>query len=245
LEISIKIFTSPYVLAEKFAEEMVTMVNVSAKLNQPFTIALSGGSTPALLFSILGDHFSKSAPWEYAHFFWGDERCVPSDDPESNYGITKKAFLDKIDIPMKNIHRIFGENDPSTEAKRYSGEIAGFTRKSEGIPVFDLIILGLGEDGHTASIFPGDVRLLNSGNICETAKHPVSSQKRVSLTGRVINNADMVVFLVTGTRKAAVVSSVIERPGSSDYPAAHIKPQYGILKWYLDEPAAEMLQNKS
>jgi 6-phosphogluconolactonase len=239
------IFPSPFEVADKFAGEMVMMINESATKKKPFTVALSGGSTPELLFSILGDHFSKSALWEYVHFFWGDERCVPPDDHESNYGMTKRVFLDKIKIPFSNIHRIMGETDPPLEALRYSNEIAGFTAERNGLPRFDLIILGLGEDGHTASIFPGNNELLISDKICEMAIHPVSSKKRITISGKVINNADNVVFLVTGENKAEVVSAIIERPETVNYPAARIEPQPGVLKWYIDEEAAKMIDRSN
>jgi 6-phosphogluconolactonase len=241
----IKIFQTPNELAEKFAEELVRMINKSAERRRTFTIALSGGSTPKLLFTVLGERFKNSVPWKYVHFFWGDERCVPLDDPESNFGMTKKVFLEKIKIPQANIHRIMGEKDPAEEAVRYSNEIKDFTNERGGLPVFDLIILGLGEDGHTASIFPGNDGLLNSEKICDIAIHPLGFQKRITITGKVINNAENVIFLVTGASKAKVVSGICESPGNVDYPAAHIEPQPGILQWYLDDAAAKMIDKKN
>jgi len=242
LDKSIKIFSSPYELAEKFAEELVRMINESAKKGTLFTIALSGGTTPELLFSLLGDHFSKSAPWEYAHFFWGDERCVPPDDQESNYGMTQRKLFKKIDIPPANIHRIMGEEDPEKEASRYSREIAMNTSKRDGIPIFDMIILGLGEDGHTASIFPGHPELFHSEKICEVAAHPVTLQRRITISGNVINNADSVVFLVTGKKKADIVGKIIKKKELSlNFPASYIVPVYGVLSWYIDEDAGMLL----
>lgn len=238
---SVKIFPTPYELAEKFAEELVRTITESATNKRPFTVALSGGSTPELLFSVLSNNFSGYATWKHVQFFWGDERCVPPDDPESNYGMTKRLFLDKIKIPPANIHRIMGEENPAEEVVRYSNEIVHFTREREGLPQFDLIILGLGEDGHTASIFPGNYKLLNSDKICEIAIHPVSSRLRITITGRVINNAEKVVFLVTGANKAGIVSAIIENQGTVDYPAAHIEPRTGVLKWYLDDAAAKLI----
>ena len=245
MKTTIKIFPSPNELAENFAEDLVKMIIESAERRKTFTVALSGGSTPGLLFSVLGERFSDSVPWKFVHLFWGDERCVPPDDPESNFGMTKKVFLEKIKIPPANIHRIIGEKDPSEEALRYSNEIAGFTSEMAGLPVFNLIILGLGEDGHTASIFPDNNKLLNSEKICEVAIHPLSFQKRITITGKVINNAENVVFLVTGENKAEVVSAIIERPGTVDFPAARIDPKTGLLKWYLDDAAAKMIDKKN
>lgn len=232
-------------MAIEFAEEIAAMITDSNEQKKSLTIALSGGGTPKILYSILGTRYSDSIIWKNVHFFWGDERCVPPDDLESNYGMTKKVFLDKITIPLSNIHRIMGENNPAEEIIRYSNEIADFTLKRGGWPVFDLIILGLGEDGHTASIFPGNNKLFNSDKICEIAIHPVSFQKRITVTGKVINNAENVIFLVTGDKKAKVVSSILERPGTVDYPAGLIKPGTGILKWYLDEAANKIIDRSN
>ena len=241
LETIIKISEDQTELATELAVEITDMANRSAFRKKPFTIALSGGSTPRLLFSVLGDKFTEKADWSYIHFFWGDERCVPPDDSESNFGMTKLNLFDKIKIPHSNIHRIRGESDPEKEAKRYSAEITKITRKVNNLPLFDLIILGLGEDGHTASIFPHNRELLVSVNICDVAVHPVSGQKRVTLTGPVINNADNIIFLVTGAAKAEIVADIIESPGAVNYPAAAIEPSHGTIKWYLDLDAASML----
>jgi 6-phosphogluconolactonase len=239
---SINIFPSPYELAEKFAEEFISMIIESAKKKKPFSVALSGGSTPELLFSMLGDRFSNSVPWQYVHFFWGDERCLPPDNPESNYGMTRRILLEKIDIPSSNIHRIQGEDDPENEASRYSEEISDYTGKRDGLPIFDLIMLGLGEDGHTASIFPGHKELFNSDKICEVVVHPVTLQKRITLTGRVINNADSVTFLVTGIKKADIVDKIINKsPSALNFPAFYIVPVYGMLSWFIDGDAARLL----
>lgn len=237
----IKIFSSPLDLAEKFAEELARTINDSAAAKKTFTLALSGGSTPKILFSILGDQYSDSISWEHVHFFWGDERCVTPEDSESNYGMAKKQLLEKIEIPPSNIHRIMGEKDPFEEAIRYSNEIACYTREKSGLPQFDMIILGLGEDGHTASIFPDNKRLLYSDKICEVAVHPENFQKRITITGKVINNAENVVFLVTGAKKAEVVAEIIDKTKDSAYPAALIEPGNGVLKWYLDISAAKMV----
>lgn len=242
MEWSVKNFPTPYLLAEKFAEDMVGLINESAKRKKPFSVALSGGSTPELLFTRLGDYYSKSIPWEYVRLFWGDERCVTPDDSDSNYGMTKRILIDKIDIPASNIHRIKGEEEPGAEASRYSAEISGCMAERDGFPVFDMVILGLGEDGHTASIFPGHLDLLVSEKICEVAVHPVTNRQRVTLTGKVINNAEVVVFLVTGRKKAAIVEKIIHKsPSSLIFPASYIMPVYGDLTWYIDEEAGSLL----
>jgi 6-phosphogluconolactonase len=239
---SIRIFPTPFELAEKFAHEFVALIRDGAESNKPVTVALSGGSTPELMFSILGDHFSKSAPWEYVHFFWGDERCVPPVSPDSNFGMAFRTLFKKISIPERNIHRIYGEQNPSREAIRYSELIVQHTREIEGLPVFDLVLLGLGEDGHTASIFPDRTDLFRSDKICEVSVHPASRQKRITITGRVINNAERVRFLVTGKNKADIVRRVIKKEkGDMNLPASNIVPVNGSLEWFLDSDAGSLI----
>jgi len=239
---SVRIFRSPFELAEKFADELVALIKDGAESNIPVTIALSGGSTPELMFSILGDHFSKSAPWEYAHFFWGDERCVPPVSPDSNFGMAFRSLFKKISIPERNIHRIYGEQNPSREAVRYSELISEHTRNSEGKPVFDMVLLGLGEDGHTASIFPDRLDLFHSEKICEVSVHPASRQKRITLTGKVINNAANIRFLVTGSNKAEIIRRVINKEKSDmNLPASNIVPVNGNLEWFLDSEAGSLI----
>jgi 6-phosphogluconolactonase len=242
LNSKIRIFQTSYELADKFAAELATLINLSATRNKTFTIALSGGNTPELLLSVLGDHYSNSVHWEYVHIFWGDERCVPPDNQESNYGMTLRKLFKKINIPEVNIHRIKGECDPEEEAYRYSGEISDYTRERDHLPLFDLILLGLGEDGHTASIFPGQSGLFKSDKICEVAEHPITRQKRITITARVINNADYVTFIVTGEKKAEVVKIITEgNVLAHNFPASYIVPVYGQLSWLIDKEAGRLL----
>lgn len=239
---SVRIFHTPYELAEKFAEELVKFVAEAEKGGSEISIALSGGSTPELLYTVIGDHFSKSVKWDNVHFFWGDERCVPPEDIESNFGMTQRSLLRKINIPSSNIHRIRGEADPLTEASRYSLEIARYTSNRYGVPVFDLVILGVGEDGHTASIFPSNTTLMESEKNCEVAYHPHSGQIRITVTGRIINNSEKITFLVTGRKKAEIVAKIINNsPSARTLPASLIVPPFGELIWFLDEEAASSL----
>lgn len=203
-----------------------------------FTVALSGGSTPKLLFELWAKEHRTAVDWSKISFFWGDERCVPPNHEESNYGMTKSLLFNHIDIPEKNIHRVIGEADPATEAERYGKEISDNTEELDGFPVFDLVILGMGSDGHTASIFPHQMELLESEAFCEVATHPESGQKRVSLTGSVINRANAVAFLVTGASKHEKVQQIFNKEAvAQEYPAAHIMPQSGDVHWFLDEAA--------
>jgi 6-phosphogluconolactonase len=239
---SVRIFDDPGELAMIFAREIAGMIAESANREIPFSIALSGGSSPELLYSVLGDRFSDSVKWDNVCFFWGDERCVPPDHPDSNYGMTRNALLGKIKIPSANICRVRGEDDPAQEAIRYSQVITEHTGRRSGLPIFDLIILGLGEDGHTASIFPENMSFLNSEKICEVAFHPASLQKRITITGRVINNAVKIVFLVTGKKKAGIVEEIINNKSSAlNFPASWIVPANGELLWMIDKDAASCL----
>jgi 6-phosphogluconolactonase len=242
MESEIRIFPTPFELAEAFAGEFVSLARAAEKEGKVFTVALSGGNTPGLFFSVLADHFSNAVNWNMIHLFWGDERCVPADHSESNYGTVRHILLEKIDIPGSGIHRIRGENSPLKEALRYSEEIKDHTLLRNGLPVFDIVLLGLGEDGHTASIFQGANSSFGSENICEVAAHPFTGQKRITITGSVINNALNVVFLVTGRNKASVVEKIIRKRKTADkYPAYHVKPVNGRLAWYLDREAGELI----
>ena len=235
----VKIYPTIGLLAKDFAVEIISKINDLAEQGKAFYVMLSGGNTPKLLFGFLAKLSSKVKSWEHVHFYWGDERCVPPDDPESNYRMAKEELLDIIPTPEANIHRIFGENDPEKEAQRYAAIISN-------IPAFDLIMLGMGDDGHTVSIFPNNLDFMESHNQCEVSMHPKTKQMRVTVTGKVINNADAVVFLVTGKNKAGIIAEIFSKTGSYlTYPATHIHPEKGELKWFLDEDAASLINESS
>ena len=213
------------------------LASKSGKIN----IALSGGSTPRLWFEYLVANTAQDIEWDRLVLFWGDERCVPPDHSESNYGMTRKFLLDHIKIPEENVHRIKGELDPEEAALSYGLELSDHFKKAE-VPQFDLLILGLGDDGHTASIFPHEIKLWNSSDLCVVATHPETGQKRVSLSGKVINSAKNVAFLVAGWKKAERLAEIVNRvPIASQYPASLVNPINGKLYWYLDEQAASNL----
>lgn len=239
---NIKIFPSPLELAESLAPELINQIKEADKNSSLFTIALSGGNTPKLLFSVLGDQFADSVNWLNVHFFWVDERCVPPDSNESNYNLASETLLKKLAVNPVNIHRIRGENEPESEAERYSAELNDFTFKRNGLPFLNTVLLGLGEDGHTASIFPGDEHLFRTDKICAATVQPVTGQRRITLTGNVINNAGRIIFMVTGRNKADIAREVIDRDNCKRlFPALLVFPAYGNLSWYIDEEAGSLL----
>ena len=241
MERILKVFRDNHELAMEIARDLVHTVNMVHTESRKAALALSGGNTPKQFFSVLGNIYREFEGWQNTLFFWSDERCVPPDSQESNYKTVQEVFFDKAAVPPGNIHRIFGENEPWREAERYSSEILENVTLRLGIPRFDIIYLGLGEDGHIASIFPGNISLFDSSRVCEVAEHPSSGQKRITLTGTVINNAASVIFAVTGRHKAEMVAEILENPSSGIYPASLVKPLSGRLTWYLDLEAAALL----
>jgi 6-phosphogluconolactonase len=230
----LKIYKDKQEVAEQFSTYFANKAN-SGELH----VALSGGSTPKIVFDVLAEKFSDEIDWKKIHFYWGDERCVPPTDDDSNYKMTVEHLFSKIEVPDANIHRVLGENEPSGEAMRYANLLEINLDRVEGVPQFDLVILGMGDDGHTASIFPHEIELWNAEDHCVVATHPDSGQKRVSINGKVINMAKEVAFLVTGASKAEKVKAVVEKTeGSEVYPATLVDPSSGNLVWFLDEDAA-------
>ena len=235
----LQIFDNKEAVAKAFAQKLQEIINNNSRVN----IALSGGSTPKAIFDYMSVEYKDSIDWNNVHFFWGDERCVPADHDESNYKMTHDHLFSKIGFPIDNVHRIVGENTPDNEAVSYAQEIETLVEtKSDQVPSFDLIILGMGDDGHTASIFPHEINLWDDESLCTVANHPVSGQKRVSFTGKLINAAKEVAFLVTGDNKAEKVRAIVNEEGDfQQYPASLVKPVSDNLLWFLDKPAAALL----
>jgi 6-phosphogluconolactonase len=206
------------------------------------SISLSGGETPKSLFDYWANE-DKTIDWSRVDFYWGDERCVPPTDPESNYGMTKEHLLDKIAVSDSHVFRVVGENNPQQEATRYAQLLDQNLPKVNGIPQFDLVILGLGIDGHTVSVFPHQIDLWDNAENCVVAQHPGSGQNRISLTGKVVNNALQVAFLTTGASKREKVRSIVENSEafSDRYPAARVNPTSGNLHWFIDQEAGRLL----
>ena len=202
------------------------------------TVALSGGSTPRLMFQILADEFREQVNWDEIQFFWSDERHVPPDDPESNYRMANEALLSHVPVPASNVHRIHGENPSAADAaSEYEQTIVQVTK--EPLPRLDLIFLGLGTDGHTASIFPGSEVLQETKRLVAAPWVEKFNSYRITMTLPLLNNGATVVFLVSGAEKAQIVKEVLE--GEDKYPAQAVKPSQGELIWMLDKDAAAYL----
>jgi 6-phosphogluconolactonase len=210
-----------------------------------FTLVLSGGSTPRRLYELLSrPPFFQDMPWSQIHFFWGDERCVPPDHPDSNYGMAYRSLLSKIPLPGKNIHRIPAEKNPGPwVVQEYEKEILDFfNSKVPGsigtahIPSFDFILLGLGKDGHTASLFPGDPALMEKEHWITYVPKPGLSPEfpRITMTLPQINQAGTVLFLVSGAEKKEVLKVILNESdaGRDRYPAARVRPK-GKLCWFI------------
>jgi len=236
------IFNTPEDTARAVAEIILAKAKEKNKQSLPFNIALSGGNTPKLLFTILANEYADRMPWNILRLFWADERCVPPTHAESNFGMTYENLLKLVPIHDANIFRMLGEADPQREVNRYQALLEAQLMKKNGIPQFDLILLGMGDDGHTASIFPDNLSLLHDDKTVAVAVHPATGQKRITLTGTVINQAEQVVFLITGSSKSTVLQQIIKRePAFKNYPASYIHSQLGVADFYLDKAAASEL----
>lgn len=231
-------------LANRLAGDFRKALDEKASGGGSLTVALSGGHTPKAFFEVLAaPPYGDSLPWDKVVFYWGDERCVPPDNDESNFKMTDLSLLSRIKIPEANIRRVLGETPPEKEAVRYAKEIKdNIPPGGNGFPRFDWILLGMGDDGHTASLFPGAPTLKEREKICVVATHPQTGQKRVSITFPVIDNADRVSFLVAGSEKEPVLKEILNK-GSRPlpYPASMVHPTDGVLEWYVDKAAAPWL----
>ena len=201
------IYPDKNTLVTAFVCEFSRTLKEFAEEGRQIHIALSGGSTPLSIFRQLAEQTSREE-WSHVSLYWGDERCVPPGDPESNYGNARELLLDPLGLDKDLIHRIRGEEEPHGEAERYGKELLKYLPSENGFPVFDWIWLGLGEDGHTASIFPEQIELWTSGSPCIVASQPVTGQTRISVSGGVINAAKRVSFIVSGAEKAGVIKEI-------------------------------------
>ncbi len=232
----IESFPTPEMLADGVARHIVARAAEAISANGRFTLALAGGSTPRVVYSRLATRDSRlELDWQRTHVLWGDERCVPPDDLRSNYRMAKETLLERVPIPAPQIHRIRGEDDPEKAAAEYEREIRELLA-SQGL---DLVLLGMGEDGHTASLFPGQPAVHETARWVVAVPAPDGTMWRVTLTPAVLNMARNVTFVVSGASKALRLQQVLEGPVTPDVlPAQAIRPTHGRLTWMVDEAAA-------
>jgi 6-phosphogluconolactonase len=233
-------------LARRSAEIIVNYLSTCLEKRDRFTIVLSGGSTPHYLYTLLATEtpFKDNIPWDQVHFFWGDERHVPPDHRESNYRMAQDAIFSRVSIPSANIHRVAGEGPNAIKiASAYEDELRCFFNLKMGqVPRFDCILLGMGSDGHTASLFPATTALDDHTHLVMANWVQSHQAYRITFTPTVINNARLVIFLVSGKDKADMLNRVLNTNTSDNgYPAQLIRPSRGKLLWIVDRAAAQDL----
>lgn len=237
MTLEIETYPNKETLANSAAKEFSRHARSAITRHDRFSVALAGGSTPRVLYSLLaGDEYASKLDWARIHLFWGDERCVLPDHPDSNYRMARKILIDRVPIPEVNVHRMQGELAPEEGALAYERLLYRYF--SWKTPVFDLVLLGMGEDGHTASLFPGDRSLRERNRWVIAVDHnqpPVPTVPRLTLTLPILNFARKVMFLVAGESKAETVRRILV--SGDKLPAGMVKPVSGNLKWMLDEAA--------
>ncbi len=235
--------SASWAAATRFEE----LARIKAIERKPFTAALSGGSTPKLLYQILGSPaFAGRVQWANIHLFQVDERCVPVDDPQSNYRMIRETLLAKIPLPETNLHRMQAERADRVRAcEEYAGEIQSVLNPGPGEwPRFEFILLGMGSDGHTASLFPGSAALREMAAwVCPNYVEKLDMY-RLTLTFSVLNAATNLIILVSGEDKAEIMRQVLEGP-EERFPVQRIRPADGRVSWFLDESAARLLSDKT
>lgn len=238
----IRIFKDVEELSRAAADLFVEQAAQSTAERNRFLVALNGGSTPNRLFQLLATDYHERVDWSRVHVFWGDERCVPVDDPGSSYGQAREMLLNHVPILDSNIHRIKGELGPAEAAKEYSVILKEFASPPFEWPRFDLVYLGMGEDGHTASLFPDSPVDVSAPTMPVTAHYQDRPANRVTLTPVVFNSARMLAFMAAGEKKADTLTQVlIKSSNSAQYPAQRIDPIDGRLIWLVDAAAASKL----
>jgi 6-phosphogluconolactonase len=240
------VFKDEDTLAAAFADRFARLARKAVESRGRFLAALSGGQTPLRSYRLLGVEPHKSGiPWSEVHLLWGDERFVPGDHPENNYGQAAAAFLNRVAIPQENVHPIPTDNPSSAAAARaYARLLASMAESGQSGPLFDLVLLGLGRDGHTASLFPGQSGLWSQPVIAVRGNYAGRPDERITLTPEILNRARETIFLVSGEDKAEAVA--IARRGDAlpqEFPVSAIRPSAGRLVWMLDEAAARFIDS--
>jgi 6-phosphogluconolactonase len=244
---ALQIFTDQAAISQAAAQYFLQIASEAVATRGRFGVTLSGGSTPEELYRLLSQSpFDRNVPWPQTHVFWGDERLVPPDEPGSNYGQAAELLLDRVPIPAENVHRAKGELEPAAAVADYTNQLRDFSDGQHRWPHFDLVLLGLGSDGHTASLFPGSIpaREAREPVISVTADYDGRPAHRLTLTPPVFNDARLVIFLVAGGKKAEALAAVLQGPHNLEqWPAQRIQPQQGSVTWLVDQAAASQLNN--
>jgi 6-phosphogluconolactonase len=240
---SLSVFDTPEQVALAAAERFVEYDSAFHGELDRFSVALAGGNTPRRVYELLAsERFKHRVEWTQVHLFFGDERCVPPDHPDSNYLMAYETLISRVPIPAKNVHRIIGEGNPEEGARLYENQLRAFFA-GVSWPRFDLVLLGMGADGHTASLFPGSDALKEKSKWVTATKREKLKQDRITLTLPVFNHAAHIMFVVTGNEKAARLAEVVEKQSSADrMPAQEIQPVNGSLEWLIDKAAAAKLK---
>jgi 6-phosphogluconolactonase len=241
MDAEIMILPDPDALAHEAARRFVSLSREAAGSRGRFSAALSGGSTPGRLYRLLAEEpYLTQIPWAEVHLFWGDERCVPPGDPGSNFAGAEEILISRVPIPAENVHRVHGELEPGRAARVYEQALQDFFCGPHAR--FDLVLLGLGEDGHTASLFPDSPVLAETKRLVAEAAAMYQDRpaQRVTLTLPALNSARQILFLVSGSAKADVVRAALEGDGEQ-LPARLIQPAAGQLTWLLDAEAARLI----
>ncbi len=246
LRIEYRVAPDPQALATRAAQHFVEAAQRAAAARGSVRIAISGGSTPKATFALLADPagpWRAQMPWERLELWWVDERCVPPSDIDSNYRMTREAMLDHVPLSPERIHRIEGELEPEAAAARYESQMRNsFRLEGAELPRFDIVALGMGPDGHTASLFPHTQALYELGRLAVANHVAAKDAWRVTLTWPVINHAADVFFLIAGTDKAQILKEVFTGPREIErLPSQLIRPAGGILTLLLDRAAAALL----
>lgn len=242
---SIRLYPDYQSLCQAVSEEIKRIILLAVKEKENCFLAISGGSTPRGVYkNMAGELYKDTIPWKHLHIFWCDERCVPPNHPDSNYGQTKRDLLDHVDIPNTHIHRIKGELGPKNASLQYQKELKKYAGNLSDSPKFDLVLLGLGEDGHIASIFPG-TEISNSSTVQITqARYLDRPTERVTLTPKVLNNTDNVIFMVSGDAKSTAVKRALEGEFNPTLqPSQYIHPEHGQVLWMIDKEAGKLLSS--
>ncbi len=242
----VKIYPDPDSLFRGAAERFEEIYTESIRFSDKFSVVLAGGSTPRGLYNLLASGSEGcSIDWSRIHFFWGDERCLPPEHPESNYNMVYNAMLRDLNLnqPETHTHRIIGEEEPGRAAELYTAVIEEYFSGRDKVR-FDLVLLGLGADGHTASLFPGSPVLQENNKIVAPVLKPgIPGPARVTLTFPALNASAKIIFLISGESKAAMVRRLINGDISEELPASMVRPVDGTVEFLLDEQAASLLSS--